>query len=79
MIYIGMTNDLSRRMYEHKNKLVDGYTKKYNIDQLVYFENYTSPIEAIAREKQLKNWSRVKKMTLIKSNNPNFEEISQTS
>lgn len=68
-LYIGVTNDLHRRIYEHKNKLIDGFTKKYNISKLVYFEVYTSIEDAIKREKQLKNWHRQWKINLIESSN----------
>ena len=71
-----MTNDITRRIYEHKNKLISGFTKTYNINKLIYFEEYDNPNDAIAREKQLKNWSRSKKITLIKKRNPNFVEIT---
>lgn len=74
-LYIGVTGNLSRRLWEHKNKMVDGFTKKYNINRLIYLETYNRPEEAIAREKELKGWNRQKKMRLIKQVNPNFEEI----
>ncbi len=74
-LYIGVTSDLSRRLWEHKNKMVDGFTKKYNINKLIYLETYNRPEEAIAREKELKGWNRQKKMRLIKQVNPNFEGI----
>ena len=74
-LYIGVTNNLIRRIYEHKHKFVDGFTKRYNIDKLIYFEEYSSAIEAIGREKQLKGWTRKRKMTLIKTVNPEFNEI----
>ncbi|MEK7592298.1 MAG: GIY-YIG nuclease family protein [Patescibacteria group bacterium] len=74
-LYIGVTNNLERRLYEHKHKYLEGFTKKYNINTLIYFEEYSDPIEAIAREKQLKGWSRKKKIYLIKSINPLFEEL----
>ena len=64
-LYIGVTNNLIRRVYEHKNKLVDGFTKKYNLDKLIYFEQTNDIESAIAREKQLKNYSRAKKEQLI--------------
>lgn len=68
-LYIGVTNDLRRRMYEHKNKLCDGFTKKYNLDKLVFFEVYNEVASAIQREKQLKNWHRNWKINLIESVN----------
>ncbi len=74
-LYIGVTNDLVRRIYEHKNKLTHGFTGKYNLNKLIYVEEYASPLEAITREKQLKGWSRMKKMKRIKSINPTFREI----
>lgn len=74
-LYIGVTNDLVRRIYEHKNKLTHGFTGKYNLNKLIYVEKYASPLEAITREKQLKGWSRMKKMKRIKSINPTFREI----
>ena len=74
--YIGVTNDLQRRVFEHKNKLIDGFSSKYNLTKLVYFE-ITEDIEvAIKREKQLKNWHRDWKINLIKENNPNFNDLS---
>lgn len=74
-LYIGVTNNLDRRIYEHKNKLIDGFTKKYNLTKLVYYET-TSNIEgAIYREKQLKGWSRIKKIALIEEKNPFFEDL----
>lgn len=76
MLYIGVTNNLERRLYEHKNKLVEGYTQKYNLNKLIYFEEYQSIEEAIAREKELKGWVRRKKIELIKSKNPHFEDLS---
>lgn len=75
MFYIGVTNDLVRRLYEHKNKLIEGYTTKFGIDKLIYFEIFADPKTAIEREKQLKNWNRKKKVELISKNNPKFEEI----
>ena len=74
--YIGVTNDIQRRVFEHKNKLIDGFSSKYNLNKLVYFE-ITEDIEvAIKREKQLKNWHRDWKLNLIKENNPNFNDLS---
>ncbi len=75
-LYIGVTNDLARRVYEHKQKLIDGFTKKYNITFLIYYET-TSHVEAArAREKQLKGWRRAKKIALIEASNPQWKDIS---
>lgn len=74
--YTGVTNDLNRRIYEHKNKLIKGFTDKYNIIKLVYYEIYDSVIDAIAREKQIKGGSRKKKIDLIKKENPKFRDLS---
>ena len=75
-IYTGVTNNLERRLYEHKNKLVDGFTKKYAVDKLVYFETTSDVESAIAREKQIKGWSREKKNNLINSVNPQWTDLS---
>ena len=77
VIYVGMTNNLTRRIYEHKNKLVDGYTKKYNIDKLVYFEETSEVKEAIRREKEIKKWRREKKNRLVETNNPEWKDLSK--
>ena len=75
VLYIGVTNNLIRRMYEHKNKLVDGFSKRYNLYKLVYFEETTDVMSAISREKQLKGWKRIKKNALIEKVNPQWQEI----
>jgi putative endonuclease len=75
-LYTGMTNNLKRRIYEHKNKLNEGFTKKYNIDKLVYFELFNNPDDALRREKQLKGWLRKKKVELIESINPEWKDLS---
>ena len=75
-LYVGMTNDLKRRLYEHKNKLVPGFTEKYNVDKLVYYEKTTDVNAAIQREKNLKKWNREWKLELIKKNNPFFKDLS---
>jgi putative endonuclease len=75
-LYTGVTNDLERRVYEHKNKLVDGFTKKYNINRLVYFENTDDVMVAIEREKHIKGLLRSKKIELIKTMNPRFDDLS---
>ena len=76
-LYIGVTNNLKRRIYEHKEKLIDGFTKKYNITKLVYYE-YTNDVKvAIEREKTLKKWARVKKCNLVELKNPNWLDLSE--
>ena len=74
-IYIGVTGDLIKRVWEHKNKLVGGFTTRYNIDKLVYYEETTDANSAIAREKQLKGWNRAKKNKLIEKMNPNWDDL----
>ncbi len=76
-LYTGVTNDLLRRMYEHKHKLMVGFTSRYNIDLLVYFETTTDVRAAIEREKQIKSWSRIKKVALIESMNRTWSDLSQ--
>ena len=75
VLYIGVSNDLIRRMYEHKNKLVNGFSKRYNLNKLLYFEKTDNVEVAIQREKQLKNWHRQWKLNLIKENNPEFKDL----
>jgi len=77
VIYTGMTNNLERRIYEHKHKLVKGFTEKYNINKLVYFESTTDVTAAILREKQIKGWTRSKKNELIKMMNPQWKDLSR--
>ena len=76
MPYIGVTNDLERRVYEHKNKLTGGFTSKYNVNMLVYYEITNEVQVALAREKQLKGWRRSKKAALIESTNPLWADLS---
>ena len=76
-LYIGVTNNLERRMFEHKEKLVDGFTKKYNIINLVYFELTNDINSAILREKQLKKWNRKWKLDLIERDNPDWKDLSK--
>ncbi len=76
VIYTGVTNDLKRRVYEHKNKLIPGFTKKYNVNKLVYFDYTTDIKAAIAREKQIKGWTRQKKIELIESMNPQWGDLA---
>jgi putative endonuclease len=77
-LYIGVTNSLVKRVWEHKNKVVKGFTEKYNISKLIYYETTTDIEQAIIREKQLKNWNRKKKLDLIRKMNPSFEELTVT-
>jgi putative endonuclease len=76
-LYTGITNNLTRIIYEHKNKLLEGFTKKYNINKLVYFEVFNNPDDAIRREKQIKGWLRKKKNELIESLNPEWKDLSE--
>ncbi len=76
-LYTGITNNLNRRVYEHKNKLVDGFTKKYRINKLVYFEMFNKADDAIRREKQIKGWLRQKKLNLIDQMNPEWKDLSE--
>ncbi len=76
VLYVGVTNNLERRVFEHRNKLVEGFTKKYNLTKLVFYE-VTDDIEsAIRREKQLKNWRRAWKVDLVNESNPEWKDLS---
>jgi len=75
-LYIGVTSDLSGRIWEHKNGIYEGFTKKYKINQLVYHELFHDIESAIAREKQLKGWTRARKIALIEKMNPGWEDLS---
>ena len=77
MIYVGVTNDLTRRINEHKNKLVEGFTKTYNVDKLVYFEETNDVNSALAREKEIKKWRREKKNNLVLRMNPKWNDLSK--
>lgn len=79
VFYIGVTCDLEKRIWQHKNKITEGFTKKYNINKLVYLEYFENINEAIAREKQLKNWHRIWKINLIKKENPTFQDLKQNT
>ena len=74
-LYIGVTSDLAKRVYQHKNKLADGFTKKYNVDKLGYYEVFEDITKAIEREKKLKNSPRKKKLDLIEINNPDWNDL----
>ena len=76
-LYVGVTNDLEKRLFEHRQGLTEGFTKKYNVDRLVYLEEMEEPMAAIVREKQIKGWSRAKKIALIKEHNPEWKDLSR--
>ena len=78
ILYVGITNDMARRMAEHKNEVADSFTKRYHIHKLVYFERYSNPQAAISREKQLKGWKRIKKNKLIEEKNPSWYDLSHS-
>jgi len=77
VVYIGVTNDLKRRMYEHKNKLIEGFTKTYELNRLVYFETLQYVNDAIKREKNMKKWKRDWKIKLIEEENPNWNDLTK--
>lgn len=76
-LYTGVTNDLKKRVYQHKNKLIQGFTQKYNITRLVFFQDAGNPYSAITREKQIKGWTRKKKIDLIESMNPDWLDLAE--
>ena len=78
VMYIGVTNDLQRRVYEHKQELLDGFTKKYKVHKLVYFEETSDVRAAIEREKQLKGWLRKRKNELVETINPEWKDLSES-
>lgn len=75
-LYTGVTNNLERRVFEHQNKLIPGFTSKYNITRLVWYDTFGSIHEAIETEKRIKGWIRAKKTALIESNNPEWKDLS---
>jgi len=75
VLYIGVTNNLVKRVWEHKNKVVEGFTKRYNVDKLVYYEVFDNPEDAMIKEKQLKKWKRAWKERLINEFNPEWKDI----
>jgi putative endonuclease len=75
VLYIGVTSNLKKRIWEHKNKIVEGFTKKYNVDKLVYFEQTENIMSALEREKQMKKWRRDKKIKLIENFNPEWKDF----
>ena len=72
-----MTNNLERRLYEHRNKIIEGFTKKYNVDRLVYYELFSNAEDAIRREKEIKKWRREKKDNLIMTLNPEWKDLAE--
>lgn len=76
-LYIGFTNNIERRNQEHKQNIIEGFTKKYKCHKLVYFEQFQNVYEAIKREKELKKWRREKKENLIRMNNPSWKDLSE--
>ena len=76
VLYIGLTNELERRLYEHKNKILKGFTYKYNIDKLMYYEEFETYEEAFTRERRLKKWNRNWKIELIEKENPGWDDLS---
>jgi putative endonuclease len=78
VLYTGVTNDLARRVSEHKRGLVSGFTRKYRITRLVYFEEFADIRDAIAREKEIKGWKRLRKISLIESRNPTWEDLAES-
>ena len=75
VIYTGVTNNLERRILEHKNKLIEGFSNKYNLNKLVYFSGFVSIMDAIAAEKKIKGWTRFKKIALIECDNPGWKDL----
>jgi putative endonuclease len=75
-MYVGVTNDLARRVYEHQNKLVNGFTEKYNVNKLVYYEQTSDVVTALSREKEIKKWRREKKNALVVQSNPEWNDLS---
>ena len=77
-LYIGVTSDLVKRVWQHKNDVVEGFTKRYGVHQLVWYELHETIESAIAREKALKNWKRIWKLELIENSNPNWQDLYET-
>jgi len=77
VLYIGVTGDITKRIFQHKNEMIEGFSKKYNLNKLVYCESTNNVEEAIRREKQLKNWRRSWKMKLIENFNPEWRDLSK--
>ena len=78
VLYTGVTNDLERRVIQHKRRVIPGFTTKYNVTRLVHFEEFTDILEAIGREKQIKGWTRAKRVRLIEHSNPHWTDLAGT-
>ena len=78
MLYVGVTNDLQKRAFQHKSKLIPGFTQKYNLHRLIYFEEFGDIRAAIAREKQIKGWLRSRKVALIMAKNPQWKDLAES-
>ena len=76
VMYVGMTSNIERRLYEHKQELADGFTKRYHVHKLVYYEQTNDAYAAVTRERQLKGWTRKRKNELVETVNPNWEDLS---
>lgn len=76
VLYIGVTNNLERRVWEHRNKAVEGFTQQYHVNRLVYYEQFSNPRDAISREKEIKGWRRSKKDALVATMNPKWDDLS---
>jgi putative endonuclease len=77
VLYTGVTNDLMRRVYEHKHKLIEGFTTRYNVNNLVHYEMYSEVTDAISREKQIKSWTRKQKNALVESHNKRWDDLAE--
>jgi putative endonuclease len=77
VLYTGMTNDIEKRVFQHKHKVIAGFASKYSTTRLLFFEEFNHPIDAMAAEKRIKGWSRKKKLTLIRTINPKFQDLSE--
>ncbi len=76
-MYTGMTNNLAKRIYQHKKKMIKGFTSRYNVNKLVFYEVFNTPEEAISAEKKIKGWLRCKKIKLINDKNPEFQDLAE--
>ncbi|MGA2992445.1 MAG: GIY-YIG nuclease family protein [Candidatus Korobacteraceae bacterium] len=77
-LYVGFTNNLYKRVFEHKNKLLEGFTRKYDCNRLVWYEQWSGPLQGIRREKQIKGWTRARKIALIEQSNTRWTDLAET-